>query len=199
MKYLLLCACCLLAFPGISGSRVDRIISMAEDLGMSADSLSELRAACEDYQKAEDRLIELSNLHGLNKAKKRSKPVSADVVDPTIRKIQEQARKYHNRFEVLKKTQKKWGPSTNLLARVARQSMQSRLDDERDVSKWTRKLWKAKLKAEKKDQKNYEKWVKDTEKARDKSSADLAEFFQSVLDQAAAAREEDLKIRDTDM
>ena len=93
MKYLLFCACCLLAFPGISGSRVDRIISMAEDLGMTEDNLSELRAACDDYQKAEDRLIELQNLHGLNKAKKRSNPVSADVVDPTIRKIQEQARK----------------------------------------------------------------------------------------------------------
>ena len=72
---------------------------------------------------------------------------------------------------------------------VARQSMQSKLDNERDIAKWTRKLWKAKLKAEKKDQKNYEKWVKDTEKARDKSSEELAEFFQSVLDQAAAARE----------
>lgn len=50
--------------------------------------------------------------------------------------------------------------------------------------------WIAKLKAEKKDQKNYEKWVKDTKKARDKSSAELAEFFQSILDQAAAARDE---------
>ena len=60
-------------------------------------------------------------------------------------------------------------------------------------AKWTRKVWKAKLKAEKKDQKNYEKWVNDTEKARDKSSEELAEFFQSVLDQAAAAREENAK------
>lgn len=59
-----------------------------------------------------------------------------------------------------------------------------------EAAKWTRKLWKAKLKAEKKDQKNYEKWVKDTKKARDKSSAELAEFFQSILDQAAAARDE---------
>ena len=85
------------------------------------------------------------------------------------------------------KTVKKWGPSTNLLARVARQSMQSKLDDERDVSKWTRKLWKAKLKAEKKDQKNYEKWVEDTEKARDKSSADMAEFYDAILEIATGS------------
>lgn len=186
MKYLLLCACCLLAFPGISGSRVDRIISMAEDLGMSEDNLSELRAACEDYQKAEDRLIELSNLHGLNKAKKRSKPVSADVVDPTIRKIQEQARKYHNRFEVLKKTQNKWGPSTNLLARVARQSMQSRLDEtraERDQAKSEAKALKEMQKAARKFGKNVEKVRKDFAKYRDKAATDDERaFWQSLLE-----------------
>ena len=185
MKYLLFCACCLLAFPGISGSRVDRIISMAEDLGMSEDNLSELRAACEDYQKAEDRLIELSNLHGLNKAKKRSKPVSADVVDPTIRKIQEQARKYHNRFEVLKKTQNKWGPSTNLLARVARQSMQSRLDEtraERDQAKSEAKALKEMQKAARKFGKNIEKVRKDFEKYRDKAGTqDERNFWQTLL------------------
>ena len=186
MKYLLLCACCLLAFPGISGSRVDRIISMAEDLGMSEDNLSELRAACEDYQKAEDRLIELSNLHGLNKAKKRSKPVSADVVDPTIRQIQKQARKYHNRFEVLKRTQKKWGPSTNLLARVARQSMQSRLDEtraERDQAKAEAKALKDMQKAARKFGKNIDKVRKDFEKYRNKAATeDEAAFWQSLLD-----------------
>lgn len=186
MKYLLLCACCLLAFPGISGSRVDRIISMAEDLGMSEDNLSELRAACEDYQKAEDRLIELQNLHGLNKAKKRTKPVSADVVDPTIRKIQEQARKYHNRFEVLNKTVKKWGPSTNLLARVARQSMQSKLDEtraERDQAKAEAKALKDMQKAARKFGKNIEKVRKDFEKYREKAATeDERAFWQSLLD-----------------
>lgn len=186
MKYLLFCACCLLAFPGISGSRVDRIISMAEDLGMTEDNLSELRAACDDYQKAEDRLIELQNLHGLNKAKKRSNPVSADVVDPTIRKIQEQARKYHNRFEVLKKTQKKWGPSTNLLARAARQSMQSRLDEtraERDQAKSEAKALKEMQKAARKFGKNIEKVRKDFKKYRDKAATDDERaFWQSLLE-----------------
>lgn len=80
--------------------------------------------------------------------------------------------------------------AVSLADRLARQSTMEKLTAERDIAKWTRKLWKAKLKAEKKDQKNYEKWVKDTEKARDKSSEELAEFFQSVLDQAAAARDE---------
>lgn len=73
-----------------------------------------------------------------------------DIVDPTIRKIQQQARKYHGRFEVLNKTVKKWGPSTNLLARVARQSMQSRLDEtrsERDLAKAEAKALKDMQKA----------------------------------------------------
>ena len=192
-------SCLVLASLFASASpKISSLLREAEKLDFTPEQLSRLESLCEDYERAADALNDYRELMGL-KDKPEKKTINADVVDPTIRKIQEQARKYHNRFEVLKRTQNKWGPSTNLLARVARQSMQSKLDDERDVSKWTRKLWKAKLKAEKKDQKNYEKWVKDTEKARDKSSADLAEFFQSVLDQAAAAREEDPQIRDTDM
>ena len=131
-------------------------------------------------------------------APKRPKKNAAPV-DPAIEAISRSAQKNHARFEQIKHTMKKWGPHTNVVARLARQSTMEKLTAERDVSKWTRNLWKAKLKAEKKDQKNYEKWVKDTEKARDKSSEELAEFFQSVLDQAAAAREEDQQIRDTDM
>ena len=125
-------------------------------------------------------------------APKRTKKNAAPV-DPAIEAIAASARRNHARFEQIKYTMKKWGPHTNVVARLARQSTMEKLTAERDVSKWTRKLWKAKLKAEKKDQKNYEKWVKDTEKARDKSSEELAEFFQSVLDQSAAAREEDAK------
>ena len=124
-------------------------------------------------------------------APKRQK--GAVPVDPAIEAIAASARKNHARFEQIKHTMKKWGPHTNVVSRFARQSTMEKLTAERDIAKWTRKLWKAKLKAEKKDQKNYEKWVKDTEKARDKSSEELAEFFQSVLDQASAAREEDMK------
>ena len=168
------------------------LVREAEKLDFTPEQLSRLEFLCEDYERALNALSDYRELMGL-KEKPPKKTINADVVDPTIREIEKQARKYHARFAVLSRTQNKWGPSTNLLSRVARQSMQSKLDNERDVSKWTRKLWKAKLKAEKKDQKNYEKWVKDTEKARDKSSEELAEFFQSVLDQAAAAREEDAK------
>ena len=118
---------------------------------------------------------------------------NAAEVDPAIAAIARSAQKNHARFEQIKHTMKKWGPHTNVVARLARQSTMEKLTAERDVAKWTRKLWKAKLNAKKKDQKNYDKWVKDTEKARDKSSAELAEFFQAVLDQASAAREENAK------
>lgn len=122
-------------------------------------------------------------------AVKKAKPslvATADLVDPTIRKIQQQARKYHNRFEVLKRTQQKWGPSTNLLARAARQSMQSRLDEtraERDQAKAEAKSLKDMQKAARKFGKNIEKVRKDFEKYRDKASTeDERAFWQSLLD-----------------
>lgn len=48
-------------------------------------------------------------------------------------------------------------------------------------AKVARKAQKAAEKAEKKDSKNFEKWIKDTEKARDKSGADMAEFYDEIL------------------
>lgn len=48
-------------------------------------------------------------------------------------------------------------------------------------AKVARKAQKAAEKAEKKDSKNFQKWIKDTEKARDKSSADMAEFYDEIL------------------
>lgn len=57
-------------------------------------------------------------------------------------------------------------------------------DDETDAEK-ARKVEKSADKARKKDQKNFEKWIKDTEKARDKSSEDMKEFYDSVLELAA--------------
>lgn len=53
----------------------------------------------------------------------------------------------------------------------------------------TKKVEKAAEKARKKDQKNFEKWVKDTEKARDKSSSDMAEFYDSILEIAKGKEE----------
>ena len=131
-------------------------------------------------------------------APKRPKKNAAPV-DPAIEAIARSAQKNHARFEQIKYTMKKWGPHTNVVSRLARQSTMEKLTAERDIAKWTRKIWKAKLKAEKHDKKIYENWVKDTEKARDKSSDEWKPFFQGQLDQAAAAREEDQQIRDTDM
>jgi len=51
------------------------------------------------------------------------------------------------------------------------------------------KVEKAADKAKKKDQKNFEKWVKDTEKAKSKSSTEMAEFYDSVLELAHAYEE----------
>lgn len=186
MKHLFLSVFCLSAFLGFSGSRVDRIISSAEKLGLSEDQLTELRAACEDYQKAEDKLMQIATLHGMNKPRQEKKTVRGDIVDPTIRKIQQQAKKYQNRFEVLTRTQHKWGPSTNILARAARQSMQSRLDEtraERDAAKVYEKQVKDLQKAAKKDGKNLDKLRKDLEKFRDKAETDsFRETCQGLLD-----------------
>lgn len=49
-------------------------------------------------------------------------------------------------------------------------------------AKELRKAVKAAEKAAKKDAKNFEKWVKDTKKARDKSSEDMAEFYDAILE-----------------
>lgn len=45
-----------------------------------------------------------------------------------------------------------------------------------------RKVEKAVSKAIEKDNKNLEKWIKDTEKARDKSSEGMKDFYDSILE-----------------
>lgn len=54
-------------------------------------------------------------------------------------------------------------------------------------AKWSRKVAKAAEKAAKKDSKNFEKWVKDTTKARDKSSEDMAEFYDAIIEIATGS------------
>lgn len=49
-------------------------------------------------------------------------------------------------------------------------------------AKVAQKIEKSAAKAAKKDQKNFEKWIKDTKKARDKSSEDMREFYDSILE-----------------
>ena len=53
-------------------------------------------------------------------------------------------------------------------------------------AKKAQKVEKAAAKAKKKDSKNFSKWVSDTEKAKSKSSKDMAEFYDSILELAHA-------------
>ena len=181
-KTLLSCACCLVA----SSVFADPILDKIDALDCDEDQKSKLVRAYEDYQRSVANWLDVAQKMGLKKSRPKAKPISADLVDPTIRKIQEEARKYHARYEVLKRTQNKWGPSTNLLARAARQSMQSRLDEtrtERDQAKAEAKALKDMQKAARKFGKNIEKVRKDFEKYRDKASTDDERaFWQSLLD-----------------
>ena len=54
-------------------------------------------------------------------------------------------------------------------------------------AKELRKAVKAAEKAAKKDSKNFEKWLKDTIKARDKSSEDMAEFYDAIVEIATGS------------
>lgn len=170
-----------------SSKRTERLIEAAEKIGMTEDMMSELLAACYDYDRADSRIKELSELHGLNKIKpQRQTVITADVRDPAIRQIENEAKKYKDRYQVLKRTINKFGPHTNLTVRVARQSMQSRLDEtraERDAAKAYEKQIKELQKAAKKDGKNLDKLRKDLEKYRDKAETDsFRETCQRILD-----------------
>ena len=172
MKHIVTSCLVLASLLASASPKTAAIVREAEKLNWTPEQLSRLESLCDDYERASDALIEYQNLMGLKAKTQKKTTINADVVDPTIRKIQQQAKKYQNRFEVLCMTQKKWGPSTNLLARAARQSMQSRLDEtraERDAAKVYEKQVKDLQKAAKKDGKNLDKLRKDIEKYRDKA------------------------------
>ena len=132
-----------------------------------------------DYNAASSKLKELMELNGLNKPKPAPKSISADVTDPTIKAIREQVNKTHNRFEFLKRTVNKWGPSTNLTARAAGASFQDKLNAARNEAKSLKDMQKA----AKKFGKNVKKVRKDFEKYRNKAATDDERaFWQSLLD-----------------
>lgn len=132
-----------------------------------------------DYNAASTKLKELMELNGLNKPKPAPKSISADITDPTIKAIREQVNKTHNRFEFLKRTINKWGPSTNLTARAAGASFQDKLNAARNEAKALKDMQKA----ARKFGKNVEKVRKDFTKYRDKSATDDERaFWQSLLD-----------------
>lgn len=132
-----------------------------------------------DYNAASTKFKELMELNGLNKPKTKPKTINADVTDPTIKAIREQVQKTHNRFETLKRTINKWGPSTNLTARAAGASFQDKLNAARQEAKSLKDMQKAASKFGK----NLAKVRKDFEKYRNKAATeDEREFWQSLLD-----------------
>ena len=139
----------------------------------------ELFFAYVDYNAASIKLKDLMELNGLNKPKPAPKSISADVTDPTIKAIREQVNKTHNRFEFLKRTINKWGPSTNLTARAAGASLQTKLNAARAESKALKDMQKAARKFGKK----VEMVRKVFAKYRDKAATDEERaFWQSLLD-----------------
>ena len=132
-----------------------------------------------DYNAASTKFKELMELNGLNKPKPKPKTINADVTDPTIKAIREQVQKTRNRFETLKRTINKWGPSTNLTARAAGASFQDKLNAARAYEKQVKEIQKA----ARKDGKNLGKLRKDLEKYRDKAqTVDFRDLCQGLLD-----------------
>lgn len=184
---LLLSACCSL--PVLASPRTDRLMKSADKLRLDETQLSRLRAACETYETAESNLMQVAKFIGIQPQAKSTKPkaqIKADLVPKELRDLEKAAKKYHNRFVTLDKTIKRWGPSTNMTARAARQSMQSRLNEtraERDAAKVFEKQIKDLQKAAKKDFNNLSKLRSDLEKYRDKAKTeDFRSTCQQLLD-----------------
>lgn len=197
MKPLLLSPCCLVAVSVLllggnaEAARLNwntGVTSFADEqefrdkldaTNLDEKNKDEIFFAYVDYNAASTKLKELMDLNGLNKPKPAPKSISADVTDPTIKAIREQVNKTHNRFEFLKKTINKWGPSTNLTARAAGASLQTKLNAARAESKALKDMQKAARKFGKK----VEKVRKDFAKYRDKAATDEERaFWQSLLD-----------------
>ena len=193
MKPLLLSPCCLVAVSVLllggnaEAARLNwNIYADEQEFRDKLDAANldekikdELFFSYVDYNASATKLKELMELNGLNKPKPAPKSISADVTDPTIKAIREQVNKTHNRFEFLKKTINKWGPSTNLTARAAGASLQHKLNAARNEAKAMKDMQKA----ARKFGKNVEKVRKDFAKYRDKAATeDERAFWQSLLD-----------------
>lgn len=193
MKTLLLSPCCLVAVSVLliggnaEAARLNwNIYADEQEFRDKLDATNldekikdEIFFAYVDYNAASSKLKELMELNGLNKPKPAPKSISADVTDPTIKAIRKQVEKTHNRFEFLKRTINKWGPSTNLTARAAGASFQDKLNTARNEAKALKDMQKA----ARKFGKNLNKTRKDFEKYRDKAATDDERaFWQSLLD-----------------
>ena len=179
---------CLLASASTFAAKLTRMVTYSDEqefreeldkTNLDEKIKDELFFAYVDYTKASNKFKELIVLNGLNKPKPKPKTINADVTDPTIKAIREQVQKTHARFETLKRTINKWGPSTNLTARAAGASFQDKLNAARQDAKALKDMQKA----ARKFGKNIEKVRKDFEKYRDKAATeDERAFWQSLLD-----------------
>ena len=186
MKHLALIIISVMLVGGNADARPLRVPFDADAFRAELDAANldekikdELFFAYVDYNAASTKLKDLMELNGLNKPKPAPKSISADVTDPTIKAIREQVNKTHNRFEFLKRTINKWGPSTNLTARAAGASLQTKLNAARAESKALKDMQKAARKFGKK----VEMVRKVFAKYRDKAATDEERaFWQSLLD-----------------
>lgn len=195
MKHLALISISVLLICGNAEARPRRVPFDADAFRAELDETNldektkdQLYEAYVDYDMASSKLNELMELNGLNKVKPAQKTITGDVTDPTIKAILKQVQKTHNRFETLKRTINKWGPSTNLTSRAAGASFQGKLNAARAYEKQV----KAIQKAAKKDGKNLGKLRKDLEKYRDKAeTVDFRDLCQGLLDLLPVPNDED--------
>ena len=183
MKNLLLSACCLVAVSSSFALDIHKhnFLDEVEKSSLTDNQKDEIRSAFGQYEIAEERLSQLISLNGIwkNISKRKRPTINADLTDPTIKAIRKQVNKTHNRFETLKRTINKWGPSTNLTARAAGASFQDKLNSARAYEKQV----KAIQKAARKDGKNLGKLRDDLVKYRDKASTvDFRDLCQGLLD-----------------
>ena len=178
MKSLLLSACCLATLI-LSASKTDRLLKRAQELGLDGQQQADLWRACEEYDAAAEKLDALADkLLPQPKADPKTKTKKAPV-DPTIEAIRKQVEKTRTRFEFMKRTITKWGPSTNLTARAAGASFQDKLNAARAYEKQVKEIQKA----AKKDGKNLGKLRDDLEKYRAKAATDgFRDLCQGLLD-----------------
>lgn len=194
MKLAVMAAFAALVLSSSATVDVDEILKKSRSLGLSAQLESDLYHATEEYEKAvcerkeaflsaklaESNLVSMCETLGLVEGTKLKAKGKDKKEDPDLRKLRDIVSKQKGRFEILKKTLYKWGPSTNLTARAARQSMQERLNEtraERDAAKEYEKRMKEIRKNAEKDAKNAGKLRKDIEKYRDKAET---EAFRSL-------------------
>ena len=193
MKYLALISISFILLGGNAEDRprvpfdADTFRAKLDQSNLDEKIKDQLYGAYVDYDAASRKLIELMELNGLNKVKPAPKAINADVTDPTIKAILSQVKKTHNRFETLKRTINKWGPSTNLTARASGASFQDKLNAARAYEKQV----KAIQKAARKDVKNLGKLREDLVKYRDKASTvDFRDLCQGLLDMLPVPNDE---------